>query len=251
MTYHSGYEKSAHLYDLFDTKENFEFFLHYGLKAKETLDIGAETGRIAFPLAEKGVNVFCVEPSPAMRREFLKKLSKRRDLLEHISLIEGNAMSFNLDRTFPAAFLSGSFDHFLDDRERLSSLTNINKHLDQNGKLVFDVSLEPLKNKPLSPAGTAKKDNLEYRRFVGGKLLPDEKKEVLLVFELYESGNLIERIEERSLVGIIDRSKLHRLLKQAGFEVRREFGSYDFANFRNGDSQLIVEAIKKNRQLPK
>ncbi|MCK4397191.1 class I SAM-dependent methyltransferase [candidate division WOR-3 bacterium] len=91
MIYDSGYEKCAHLYDLFDKKENIEFFLHYGLEAGEILDIGAGTGRIAIPLAEKGIKVFCIEPSPAMRREFLKKLSQRPELSENIILIEGDA----------------------------------------------------------------------------------------------------------------------------------------------------------------
>jgi SAM-dependent methyltransferase len=247
----SGYEKCAHLYDLFDTKENLGFFLKYALAAKEILDIGAGTGRIAFPLAEKGVSVFCVEPSPAMRREFLKKLGRRRDFSDKVTLVAGDAMSFDLGRTFPAIFLSGIFDHFSNDEERLSSLSNINKHLRRNGKLVFDVSLEPLRDAPLSPAGTAKKGSLEYRRFVGGKLLPDGKKEVHLVYETYESGKLMERIEERSLVGILDRKNLHRLLRKSGFEVKREFSNYDFGRFRNGDSLLIVEAIKKNKKTPK
>ena len=246
MTYDTGYEKCAHLYDLFDTKENIEFFFNCVSPAKEVLDIGAGTGRIAFPLAEKGIQVFCVEPSPSMRREFLKKLSKRRDLIERISLIAGNAMSFNLDRTFPAAFLSGSFDHFLDDDERLASLANINRHLDSEGKLVFDVFLELMKETPFSPAGMVKKGGLEYRRFWGGKLLPDGKKEILLTYEIYESGKLIERIEERSLVGVIDRQKLHRLLGETGFAVQREFSNYDFTKFQDGDSLLIVEAVKKN-----
>lgn len=251
MVHDSGYEKCAHLYDLFDTKNNIEFFLHYATQAKEILDVGAGTGRIAIPLAQKGIKVFCVEPSPAMRREFLKKLGQRRDFSEKIRLIVGDAASFDLGRTFPAAFFSGSFDHFLDDRERLSSLTNINKHLDQDGKLVFDLFLESTKGKQLSPAGTVKKNNLEYRRFVGGNLLPDGKKEVLLAFEIYENGKLIERIEERSLVGIIDRDNLHRLLREAGFEVKREFNNYDFTKFQNGDSLLIVEAIKKNKKTRK
>jgi SAM-dependent methyltransferase len=246
MTYGTGYEKCAHLYDLFDTKENIEFFSHCVSQANEVLDIGAGTGRIAFPLAEKGVNVFCVEPSPAMRRQFLKKLSARRDLLEHISLIEGDARSFDLGRTAPAAFLSGSFDHFLDDDERLASLANINRHLDAKGKLVFDVFLELMKETPFSPAGIVKKGNLEYRRFWGGKLLPDGKKEILLTFEIYASGKLAERIEERSLVGVIDRKKLHRLLRETGFEVQQEFSNYDLTKFQDGDSLLIVEAVKKN-----
>ena len=134
MIYDSGYEKCAHLYDLFDKKENVEFFLHYGLEAGEILDIGAGTGRIAIPLAEKGIKVFCIEPSPAMRREFLKKLSQRSD-----------------------------------------------------------------------------------------------KQETHLFFEIHESGKLIKQIEERSLVGIIDRKKVHRLLSETGFEVKQEFNNYDLS----------------------
>lgn len=38
-----GYEKSAHFYDLFDTKENIEFF-HFASEAGEILDIGVWRG---------------------------------------------------------------------------------------------------------------------------------------------------------------------------------------------------------------
>ena len=241
-----GYEKTAHLYDLFDTKENIEFFYHYASEAGEILDIGAGTGRIAIPLAERGVRVVCIEPSPAMRRESQKKLSERRELSKNIELIGGDAMSFDLGRKLSAAFLSGTFDHFLNDEERLSSLKNIGKHLKPNGKLVFDVFLGLMKDSPLSPAGKVKKGDIEYRRFVGDRILPDEKMEVILVFETYKAGKLMERIEERSIVGLVQRERLHHLLKQGGFEVRNEFGNYDFSKFKQGDSLLVIEAIKKD-----
>ena len=57
MSERTGYEKSAHLYDLFDRKENVEFFHHYAAKAGEILDVGAGTGRIAIPLARRGISV--------------------------------------------------------------------------------------------------------------------------------------------------------------------------------------------------
>ena len=50
MSDSSGYEKVAHLYDLFDRKENVEFFFHYASAAGEILDVGAGTGRITIPL---------------------------------------------------------------------------------------------------------------------------------------------------------------------------------------------------------
>ena len=90
----SSYEQCAHFYDLFDQKENIEFFYHYASQSGEILDVGAGTGRIAIPLAERGIEVCCVEPSPAMRREFEKKLAQRPDLAGRIRLIAADAQVF-------------------------------------------------------------------------------------------------------------------------------------------------------------
>ena len=240
----SGYEKCAHLYDLFDNKENIDFFLRYASQAEEILDIGAGTGRIAAPLAESGVKIFCVEPSPAMRREFRKKLAHRPELVSNVHIIPKDAKSFHLDRTFSAAFLSGSFDHFLNDDDRTASLTNIGHHLMPDGILVFDVFLGLMKDSPLSPAGIVKVGDREYHRFVSCKLLPENKMETILIFEEYQNDNLVKRIEERSHVGITNRESVHRILASTGFTIQREWSDYDYTPFREGDTLLIIEAIK-------
>jgi SAM-dependent methyltransferase len=245
MPEHAGYEKSAHFYDLFDRKENVDFFYHYAAKAGEILDIGAGTGRIAIPLARRGIEVCCVEPSLAMRRKFERKLQAEPQLWERITLVEGEAKSFDLGRTFPAAFLSGSFDHLLDEDERLSALRNIGRHFPVGGVLVFDVFLGLMNDTPLSPAGQAELEGGEIRRFVGGKVLPGKKKEVVLVFEVYKNGKMVEQIEERGLVGITDQEGVRRILSDAGFDVKREWGDYDFTPYEEGGSLLIVEAAKQ------
>jgi len=237
-----GYEKVAHLYDLFDRKDNIEFFFRYAAAAGEILDIGAGTGRIAIPLAERRIVVYCVEPSPAMRREFEMKLSQRPHLGQRITPIVGDGRSFGLGRAFPAAFLSGSFDHLLDDDERLSSLRNVALHLVTDGKLVSDVFLGLMRDSPLSPAGRAQVGDREYRRSVATRLLPNQTQETHLVFETYQCGKLVERLEERGRVGIISGRELHRPLAQAGFRVTGEFSDYDFTEFQEGSSLLIVEA---------
>lgn len=244
MQKQTGYENSAHLYDLFDRKENIDFFSHYAAKVGEILDIGAGTGRIAIPLARRGLKVHCVEPSQAMRSEFERKLQAEPQLRALITVVSGEARSFNLGRTFPAALLSGSFDHLLDEDERLSALRNINRHLSMRGVLVFDLFLGLMKDAPLSPAGVVYTADGEIRRLVSGRMLPGQRKETCLVFEVYKKGELVERIEERSLVGITDREAVHGLLKQAGFDVQGEWGDYDFKPYQAGDSLLNVEAIK-------
>jgi len=48
LPYDKDYEKTAHLYDLFDTKENTEFFLRYASGA------GEETVPLSLVLSHKG-----------------------------------------------------------------------------------------------------------------------------------------------------------------------------------------------------
>ncbi|MGD8966448.1 MAG: class I SAM-dependent methyltransferase [Anaerolineae bacterium] len=239
----SGYERSAHLYDLFDSKENVDFFGHYAALVGEILDIGAGTGRVAMPLAERGIRLVCVEPSPAMRDVFEKKLDRRPDLRDRITLVPCDAASFHLERTFRAAFLSGTFDHFLDPAERLSSLQNIARHLGPGGILVFDVFLGLMDDSPLTPAGRVQRADREYRRLVGRRAVSGHQVQVQLIFEIYENDELVERIEQQSIAGIVDRGQVHDLLAQVGFSVRGEFSDYDFTPYRAGDELLIVDAV--------
>jgi SAM-dependent methyltransferase len=246
MKMHSqGYEKSAHLYDRFDTKDNIPFFLHYRRAAGEILDIGAGTGRIAIPLAEAGVKVFCVEPSPAMRKVFQRNLSKKGDLRKNITLVEGEARDFDLDREFPAAYLSGTFDHFLDHDERVASLLNIRKHLCTGGMLIFDAFIGLMKEKPISTAGEVVEGSVTYRRLVGVKRLSEMQLEVQIHYEVMENGILVERIEERSFAAVIDREGILALLEMTGFKVVEEFGNYQRDPFQEEDEILIIQASKE------
>ncbi len=239
-----GYECSAHLYDIFDTKENMDFFLSFASPGDEILDVGAGTGRIAIPAARNGIRVWCVEPSPAMRGVLLSKIESEPDLRDRIEIVPATASSFRIERTFPVAILSGCFDHFLDDAERTSSLSNIAHHLKEGGKLIMDVYFALKGGSGLHPAGDFTIGGKRYRRFVEGREIGNDMLSVHLIFEIYGEGKLLERIEEESLVGRCTRASIHRLLEKTGFEVTGEFGDYERTPYKDGDTFLVIEATK-------
>ncbi|MFP4460462.1 MAG: class I SAM-dependent methyltransferase [Candidatus Zixiibacteriota bacterium] len=239
-----GYEKSAKLYDIFDNKKNHDFFMEYAQEQKEILDIGAGTGRIAIPLAKKKIDVYCVEPSRAMLDVFEKKISKI-DIGGKIVLHKAFASTFKIHQKFKIAFMSGCFDHFLTDTERIDSLINIRKHLEDDGRLVFDVFIGLMEESELVPAGEIQIDNRVYKRFVGGKIVDNHIKETKLTYEIFEDGKKIDTIEEISPVGITSRERIHKLLKIANYEICNEYSDFDFTTFKYGDDLLIIEAMKK------
>lgn len=245
MIRHGGYDRAAVYYDLFDTKDNIDFFYQYAQSAGIIADIGAGTGRIAVPLAARGMHVYCVEPSEAMLKEFEKKLVKNPQLRKRITLQKNDAATFEFDRRFPAAFLSGTFDHFMNDDERIAALANIHRHLETDGKIVFDVFLGLMKNSPLHPAGRVTHGSTEYTRHVKSTIGSDNRIEVLLVYEKYERGRLTERIEQQSQAAVLTRIQIHEVLAMTGFAVVHEYGDYHFKKFTPGDDLLIVEADKK------
>lgn len=242
MRYQSSYEKTAHIYDFFSEQASIDFFCRYATQFGRVLDIGSGTGRIAVPIADTGVTVYCIEPSPAMRREFTRRLSGQKELANRIMLIGGEASSFAFKRTFPFAFMSGVFDHFVDDQSRLQALMNIKDHLEDRGTFVFDVSVKKPGDSPLKAAGNHVIGKIEYARFVSSRMVTPDVREVRIVFEVREDGHCVARIEEKGLVGVMSRSKVMDLLATAGFIVNNEYGRFDFTPYHEEDELLMIEA---------
>ena len=244
MNYVSSYEKAAYLYDLFDQKPNIDFFLRYASRFGEILDIGAGTGRIALSLAEKGCRVFCIEPSPAMRSEFRKKLRKHNEIAGRIMLKPGEARSFRCDRTFGFAFMSGVFDHFLSNSHRLSALRNVYRHLKPGGRFVFDLAgARPVEHQCLL-RGQYRLGNSNIRRYIRSGHYRDDTYRITIVYEIEESGKKHKCIEERGLVGFVGKKRIRILLREAGFRIAHEYGGYDSSDHIAGGKLLIIEALK-------
>lgn len=240
----SGYEKSARFYDLFAESNDIAFFIELAQHAKSVLDIGAGTGRVAIPLTEEGLEVYCVEQSPAMIDVFVAKVAQFPEAEEKISLVRDNAAMFDLRRTFDLVIMADVFDHFRTDKVRYKVFQNIHRHLKRDGVLVFNTGIGWMVDSPLSPAGEAEMGDFIVRMEIGRKVLDENTMEVLITFEKLYGDKSIIKVEETMLVGIMDRPGIMKLLNETGFRVVRELGNYEEKPYEDGDEQLIIEAVK-------
>ncbi|MEM7125585.1 MAG: class I SAM-dependent methyltransferase [Chloroflexota bacterium] len=100
-----------------------------------TLELGCGYGRIAIPLAERGIELVGIElcpPSIAAARQKGAGLP--------IEWVEGDARTFQLNRKFPFIFARGCVFNFMLTRiDQEAMLARVREHLTEGGKFAFDI----------------------------------------------------------------------------------------------------------------
>ena len=104
------------------------------------LELGIGTGRVAIPLASRGMKMYGIDSSPAM----LKKLQTKKDS-EQIQLHQGSFVNIPFEEKFDLIFVVFStFYGLLTQEDQISCFQNVADHLESTGLFIIEAFVPDL-----------------------------------------------------------------------------------------------------------
>ena len=108
------------------------------------LELGIGTGRIALPLAQRGVTVHGIDMSKAMAAKLRAKPGG-----ENIGVTIGDFAATTVDETFSVAYLVfNTISNLTTQAEQVACFRNVAAHLEPGGCFVIEVGLPELRRLP-------------------------------------------------------------------------------------------------------
>lgn len=139
-------ENYARFYDLIyrhqrDGVDNEFFLKEIKQSGGRILEVGVGTGRLFTEALEGGADIYGIDISPSMLDVLREKLDNVQ--CERISL--QNIIDFQFDFQFDLVIAPFRvMMHLLEKEEQIRALNNIYKHLNANGRFIFDVFVPDL-----------------------------------------------------------------------------------------------------------
>ncbi len=208
------------------------------------IEIGIGTGRVALPLVEDGHIVYGVDNSEKMVEVMRSKHNGTKPVVL-MQDIENMDLPQNY---FSIAIGSFSiFTHLLERKDQISFLGNSYDSLVRNGLLIIDV-FKPNLTFLVSENGiiyfdyTREIDKNRYftrRKKVNKISVINQTNEIILMYELFSDGMLIEKREFIDRIRYVYYIEMVNLLELCGFKVENVFGDYDESPLTDDSKQMI------------
>ena len=216
------------------------------------LDLGGGTGRVAWPLAEAGLEVTSLDASAAMLASSEAKRALASPAAQgRVRLVNADLRDFDLTTRFGLAIAPGRvFQGLLTPDDQRAALATIRRHLRPGGDLVlqlFDPLLEAVAAFDGAPAAGEREAVVlpdSGHRLTRNVLhrTTDPLSQVLTeVWEFAEhddTGRVVRREQETLRMRWTYRYEMRYLLELAGFEVEAEH-----ADFRGSAPRYAAEQI--------
>lgn len=250
----------AEYYDhvpLYEGRADVDFYVSVARAASgKILELGCGTGRILIPTAEVGCSIVGLDLSEAMLGKCRAKLAQQpADVQKRVRLVHGNMATFDLGEKFRLVTIPfRGFQHLLRVEEQLGCLREIQRHLEPDGRLVFDMfhvmpqgmyDPEWMKEREDTPE-TRLPDGRRFRRTnrITAFHRAEQYNEVEFAVYVTHPDGRTERLTDRFAFRYFFRFEVEHLLARAGFRPASLYGNFDRSPFVDDSSEMIFVAEK-------
>jgi SAM-dependent methyltransferase len=238
------YEAVAQFYDL--EHQNFGSDVDFYLQTVQdgpVLEVGVGTGRVMLPLLEAGFDVWGVDTSPAM----LSRATPKTEGFPKSHLVQASVLEMGLDVLFRSALMPlNTLWHLPSSDEQVAALRSIQRHLDQDGLLILDLS-NPF---TLPERGSWGEVRQRLRCQMGEESVmgwsaswDDEAAQTLrmsLTYDRARSDGRVQRSLSEFILRYVYAGELSLMLLLAGFAKPNLFGSYELDAYSAASPNLIA-----------
>lgn len=252
----------AELYDLvpdYIARPDTGFYIECAAAATgRVLELACGTGRVLIPIAESGCDITGLDLSEHMLAQCRRKLElKVENIRDRVELVQGNMTSFSLDKVFDLTIIPfRAFLHLITVSDQLSCLTNINRHLAMNAKLIFDV-FQVDSTRINNPRFLNEQVDFPDRVLPDGRKLrrnhrivafhsAEQYSEVELIYYLTDIDGSTERIVHAFPIRYIYRYEMEHLLARCGFKIVAIYGNFDKSPLCDDSPEMIFVAEKQS-----
>lgn len=219
--------------------------------AGPVLEIACGTGRVLFPIARKGIEIFGVDNSQPMLEVLKETLARESaDVRRRVTVQEGDMRNFRLNRKFPLVMIPfRPMQHMFTVEDQVAALTTASTHLTDSGTLAFDVFYpkfemigarvgEEIPEMEWRPSSDPTK---VVRRFFRKDAI-DKINQIFtftFIFRTYQGDRLLLEETEPFRLGYYTYPHLRALFKLAGLKPVAEYGSFAKFPLDNRAEQMI------------
>jgi hypothetical protein len=241
------YARVADLYDLYATWEgDIPFFREQAKERHNVLELMSGTGRLSVPLLEAGVQLTCLDSSPAMLSILRRKL-REKGLAAQI--VEADVTSFDMPGRFDLIVIPfHSFSEILEPESQRRALVTIRKHLSADGRFVCTLQ-SPSPRLLMADGMVHVRGRFRLPRGEGTLILStveiyDDRAHLVRGTQFYEildsEGALREKRQMDVAFYVHTNASMERLLGEAGYRVLGLFGDYNGAEFQADRSPFMI-----------
>jgi SAM-dependent methyltransferase len=220
------------------------------------LEIGCGTGRVLLSIAREGIEIEGVDNSGPMLgvlRHHLK--AEPVEVRNRVQLHEGDMRNFRLEREFPLVIIPfRPMQHMYTMEDQLAALKTAAAHLDDGGKLAFDVFHPKFE---MIPAGIGE-EVLELEWHMDGNPLKLVRRyfrkeshdkiaqtfTATFSFRTYYGDILVKEESEPLKMSYYTYPQMRGLLAMAGLEIVEVYGAFAKAPLDNDASDMIFVVRK-------